>query len=79
MSPTHSRLVDLVVEIATAQLRISPTNSSLKYNRSLKAPRSIRGVHTVVADGCAFGCRCVVMEHVMAAGWQFVRTLPQLA
>ena len=86
MSPTHSRLLDLLVEIVTGQLQIgrhfvctTPTNSSLEYNRSLKAPRSIRGVHTVVADGCAFGCRCVMMEFVVAAGWQFVRTLPQLA
>ena len=84
MSPTHSRLLDLLVEIVTGQLQIgrhfvciTPTNSSLEYNRSLKAPRSIRGIRTVVADGCAFGC--VMMEYVVAAGWQFVRTLPQLA
>ena len=86
MSPTDSRLLDLVVEIATAQPQngrhfvcITLTNSSLNHTRSLKALRSIRGVHTVVADGCAFLCRCVMAEHVVAAGWQFVTALPQLA
>ena len=29
---------------------------------------------TAIPDGCTFGCKCVV-----AAGWQFVTTLPQLA
>ena len=86
MSPTHSWLLDLVVEIATAQLRngrlfacITPTNSSLSRARSLKALRSIGGVPTAIADCCTFGCRCVVTEHLLAAGWQFVTTVPQLA
>ena len=81
MSPTDTELLDLVVEIAATQLRngrhfvcITPTDSSLNYNRSLKALRSIRGVHTAEADGCAFRCRCVVTEHLVAAGWQFVTT-----
>ena len=85
MSPTDSRLLDVVVEIATTQLRngrhfmrITRTDSSLNYNGSLKALRPNRGVHTVVSDGCAFGFRCVVTEHLVAAGWQFVTTLPQL-
>ena len=86
MSPTHSRLLDLAVEIATPQLRngrhfvcITPTHSSLNCNRSLETLRSTRKLHTTVADGGAFGCRCVVTEHLVATGWQFVTTLPQLA
>ena len=76
MSPTDSRLLDLVLESATTQLRngrqfvcITLTDSSLNYKKSLKALRSIRGVLTVVADGCAFGCRCVGTEHLVAAGF----------
>ena len=82
MSSTHSRLLDFAVEIATAQLRygrhfvcITPTNSLLSHTRSLKALRSLRGLHTAIADGCTFGCRCVVTEHLVPAGWQFVTTL----
>ena len=48
MSPTHNRLLDLAVEIATGQLRngrhfacITRTNSSLSHARSWKALRSI--------------------------------------
>ena len=80
MSPTRSRLLDVAVEIATAQLRngrhfvsITPTNSSLSHAASLKALRLVRGVHAAVADGCTFGCSLV------PAGWQFVAALPQLA
>ena len=74
MSPTHNRLQDLAVEIATAQLRngrhfvcIMPTNSSLNHAGSLEALRFIRRVHTAIADGCTFGCRSVVTEHLVAA------------
>ena len=52
MSPTESRELDLVVEIATTQLRNGRllTDSSLNYNRSLEGLRSIRGIHAAVAD-----------------------------
>ena len=50
MSPTHSGLLDLAVEIAAAQLQngrhcgcVTPTHSSLNSARSLKILRSIRG------------------------------------
>ena len=85
MSPTNSQLLGFAVEIATAQLRngrhfvcIPPTNSPSSHARSLKALRSIREVHTAIADGCTLGSRCIVSEHLVAAGWQFVTTMPQL-
>ena len=43
-----------------------------------EASRSIRGGHTATADGCSgagASCSCILG----AVGWQFVRTLPQLA
>ena len=86
MSPTHGRLLDLAVEIATAQMWngrhfvcITSTSSSLSHARSLTALRSVRGVHAAIADGCTFGCRCNVASHFVTAGWQFVTTLPSLA
>ena len=50
-----------------------------ELHQKSEGSESIRVVHTAVADGCAFGCRCVVTGHLVAAGWQFVTTLPQLA
>ena len=86
MSPEHSRLLDLAVDIAATHMRnarhfvcITPTNSPLCHAGCTKALRSIQGVYTAIADGCTFGCRCAVTEHLVAAGWQFVTTLPRLA
>ena len=64
MSPTHNRLLDLSMEIATALGTVcvsrQRTVSSLSHSGSLKALRLVRGVLTAIADGCAIGCRCVV-------------------
>ena len=73
MSPTHGRLLDLAVEIATAQMWNGRHFVSITPTTAL---RFVRGVHTATADGCT---RCAVTDHLVTAGWQFVTTLPSLA
>ena len=83
MSPTRRRLLDLAEEFSQLTCGMvgttTPTNLPLSHGGSLSALRSIRGVHTAISHGCKFGCRCVGTEHLVAVGWQFVTTLPQLA
>ena len=39
---------------------------------ALTALRSVRGVHTAIADGCTFGCRCAVTDQ-LSNSWMAVR------
>ena len=75
-------ILGLAVEIATAQPCVHHATKQFFESRrdgSLQALRSVRRVHTAITDGCKFWCWCIVTEHLVAAMWQFVTTMPKLA